>query len=208
MRLRHLDADRPAADDHEMLWPVRRPEYAFIGKIRNAVQARDRRDCRTRSGRHHDAARLDPNVAGFDLRGADEPRLALDDADSEPGEALDRVHRLYGGDGGADMRMHGSEVDRRLVPIDAEDRRAAYGRCRLGGGQEGLGRHAAIVEAVAAHLALFDEHDGGAHLRGAGSHGKPAGTRTDHADVNAEPLAHQTPPKTATIIAPAAARRN
>ena len=57
---------------------------------------------------------------------------------------------------------------------------------RLAGGDQRLGRDAAIVEAVAAHLVLLDQHDGDAELRRSGRHGQAARAGADDAQIGAQ----------------------
>jgi hypothetical protein len=70
--------------------------------------------------------------------------------------------------------VHIEEVDLWLVPIDAEAAGGAHRLGHLARGDQRLGRHAAVVQAVAAHLALLDQHHPGAHLHGARRHRQAA----------------------------------
>ena len=89
------------------------------------------------------------------------------------------------------MRAHGLHVETRFVVMQPEARGLAHGLGRLARRDESLGRNAAVVEAIAAHLALLDEDDLNAHGRRSGGHGKPARSRADHAQVWTQDFRHQ-----------------
>ena len=63
MRLRQLEADRPAADDDEMLGAALEFEDRLVGEIGRLGKARDRRHRGGRAGRDHEAPRLDLEVS-------------------------------------------------------------------------------------------------------------------------------------------------
>ena len=90
--------------------------------------------------------------------------LRLDDADAEAGHALDGIVRRDRRDHAMHMVMHAAMVDLRLDDVDAEIGGRAHGLGALARGKQRLGGHAAIIETVAAHAALLDEHDGHAEL--------------------------------------------
>ena len=58
-RLRHLQADRPGADNDETVRPLDKIENGFVGEIWTLIQARNRRQRRRRPGRDHETARAD-----------------------------------------------------------------------------------------------------------------------------------------------------
>ena len=64
------------------------------------------------------------------------------------------------------MIVDAAMVDLRLDHVDAKGGGGAHGFGALARGKQGLGGNAAIVEAVAAHAAFFDQHHGHAELRG------------------------------------------
>ena len=66
MRLGELQADRAAADDDQMIEPLRVVEDRFVREIRDAVEARDRRNGWRGAGGDDEAMRLDALVAGDD----------------------------------------------------------------------------------------------------------------------------------------------
>src|SRR6185437_8279156 len=60
------------------------------------------------------------------------------------------------------------------------------------GGQQGLRRNATIIEAIAAHLAGFNEDSRGAKLRRPGRHRQARGAAADHADVRFQQPHHRS----------------
>ncbi len=57
-----------------------------------------------------------------------------------------------------DVIVDAGVVDLRLDHVDAEGGGGAYGFGALGRGEQRFGGNAAIIEAVAPHAALLDEH--------------------------------------------------
>ena len=157
--LRQLRPDRPAADDEEPLRPPRKIEDALVGEVRNLVEPRDRRRGRARAGGEDEAAGLNDDLARRDGVGPGEARLRLDDADAERGETLGRIVRGDRLDHAADMVAHPRHVDLRVAAADAEARAVANALSELARGDQRLRRHAADIEAVAAHAVALDEDD-------------------------------------------------
>jgi hypothetical protein len=89
-----------------------------------------------------------------------------------------------------DVVVDAREVDRRLVAVDAEDAGAADRLGGVPGGEQRLGGHAAVVQAVAAHPAGLDQHRVGAHLAGPGGDHQPARAGPDHAEVGPHRFGH------------------
>ena len=192
MRLGELGADRAAADDDQVLGPLAQLEDRLVGHVGHAVEAGDRRHGGRGAGRDHEAPRADALAAGLDLVAADEPGGLLDHLDAQTLESLDRVVRGDGRDHAVDVIVDLGEVDARLVAVHAEAAAVADRLGRMAGGDQGLGGDAAGVQAVAAHLALFDQHGLRAHLGSAGGYRKPAGARADHADVALDDVGHRS----------------
>ena len=159
MRLRQLDADGAAADDDEVAGASGQVKDGFIGEVRNFAQALDRRHKRGGAGGDDIAAGADFVIARQHRVLVLELRLSLDDLDAQSGEALHRIHRGDFGDHSVNMCVDAFEIDLRLDVGDAELRAMAQRMRLFACGDQRFGRNAAIVEAVAAHLALFDEHD-------------------------------------------------
>ena len=93
VRLRQFDADRPAADDDQMVRPPAVFEDCLVGEELDRVEAGNGRHHRRRSGRDDEAPRADLDVPGNDRARVLEARLGLDDMDAERGEALDGIVR-------------------------------------------------------------------------------------------------------------------
>jgi hypothetical protein len=95
------------------------------------------------------------------------------------------------------MIVDAGVIDLCLHHLHAEGSGRAHGLGALAGGKQRLRRHAAIVEAVAAHAAFFDEHDRHAELRRGGGHREAPGSCADHAEIGLELLLqfrHRSPP--------------
>ena len=110
----------------------------------------------------------------------------LDDVDAEAGEALDRVVGSDGGDDPVNVSVHRAVVDRRLHGRDAEGRAGTHELRPPARRNQGLGWHAAVVEAVAAHLVLLDERDRDAELGGGRRNGQAARAAADDAEIDAQ----------------------
>ena len=163
-------------------------ENRLVGEIGNVLQACNRRHDGRRPGRDHEPARLDAVLARFDGFSIDEAPGGGDDLDAEAGEAFDRVIRRDRGDDVVHVVVHGTRIDQRIDRRDAERRRVAHRVRALASGQQRLRGHAAVVQAIAAHLVLFDQDDALAEGGGRGGDGKPARARADDAEINIERL--------------------
>ena len=161
-RLGEFGANRPAADDHQMLGRLGQPKHRLIGQERCLVESRDRRHHRPAAGCHDEAPRAHFDVARLNSVLAGETTVVLDDVHAEPFEALDRVVWRDAGDDVVDMVVDGGEIDRRLDAVDAEPPGAANALGGVAGGEQRLGRYTAMVETVAAHCTAFDERRLGA----------------------------------------------
>ncbi len=165
MGLAELEADRAAAQDDQMLNALTDVEDGLIGQIRDLVEPRDRRDRRRGAGGDDEAAGADQHAAGLHGELVEEVGLRLDHADAEPGEAFDAIIRRYGGNGAMHMIVDAAMVDLRFEHLDAEGGGGAHRIGAFAGREQRLGGDAAIVEAIAPHEALLDEHDRHAELR-------------------------------------------
>ena len=80
--------------------------------------------------------------------------------------------------------IHGrGEVDGGLDRRDAEAAGVAHRLRGVARGDQRLGRHAAVVQAVAAHLGALDQDHARAELRGTGRHGQPRRAGADDAEI-------------------------
>ena len=57
MRLGHLDPDRTATYDNQVLRAIREVENRLVGQNRHRVDSRDGRNRRVRAGRYYEAPR-------------------------------------------------------------------------------------------------------------------------------------------------------
>ena len=194
MRLSELAADRTTADHDQMLRPLGQFEDRLVGQVRHLGQTRKRRHRRRRAGRHHDPARLDAPSVRLQLLRPDEACACADHVDPEPLEALLGIVRCDGGDHAPHVVMDPQEIDLRLMAVDPEAPAVADGVRDPARRDQRLGRHAAIVQAVAPHPALLDQHHPGAHLHGAGRHRQAARARADDAQVGRYQLCHRSGP--------------
>ena len=114
------------------------------------------------AGRQHDPARPHANAAALQQQPpADEAGRRLDHAHAKPFEALDAVMRRNVGDDALHMAPERGGIDPGRLRGDAEAAGIAERRGGVGGCDGGLGRHTAVVQAVAAHPALLEQQHRG-----------------------------------------------
>ena len=194
-RLRQFGPDRPAAKDDQprrrILAPAQLVPKRVGGEEANLRQPRNLWHEGCGAGRQNDGA--GGQAAGFaalnrdlDRPGVDQPRMALDDLDAKAGVARDAVMRFDPGDDVVNTLHHCGEIHLRRGGAQAVPARPAYRLGRLGAGNQGLGRDAAIVQAVAPHLPRLDDRD--LRLRRSGDIGgdEPRRPRPDHDQVPVE----------------------
>ena len=163
-------------------------------RVGHRRQARDRRDGRRGARRDHEAARLDLELlADRDRLLIDEARRALDHTHAEPGEARPGIVRRNGGDDAVHVLVHAGEIDGGLGRRNAEHSGAGHLVRAPRGCQQRLRRHAAGVEALAAHSALLDQHHRHAETGSRSRDREAAGARADDADVRSEHFSHCRP---------------
>ena len=183
MRLGFLRPDRPAADDQQMLGPDPFVKNGLVGEMRHLVKPRNRRHQRRRPGRDHKAPGPDHNVAGLYIAGRDEFGPVADDMHAKALEPFLAVDRRYGVDHAGHMVFGGGEIEVRRHRRHAKPF-ATMHRIRLfGGGDQRLRGHAAVIQAIAAHLVAFNQDHRCAHLAGPGSDRQAARTGPDDADI-------------------------
>ena len=190
VRLRELEPDRSAAEHQQAIELAAVLEDRLVGEVADLVEAGDGRHCGRGACRHDEIARLNLVVGDRDRVLAREFCRALDDADAKPRHALDGVVGCDRLDDAGDVIGDGRVVDARLHRLDAERVAGAHGVRVLAGGDQGFGRHAADVEAVAAHPRPLDENDLDAELRRADGGDEPARSGADHADIGFEIFGH------------------
>ena len=191
VRLSHLHADRATADDNEMPWRAGAFEQGFVGQVVDRVETGDRRHEGRGAGGDNIAPGADLGLAGHDGGLVDETGLGLDHVDAHGAEAFDGIIGGDGADDRMDVIMNLAEIDLGLARGDTEIRRFGDSVGVLCRRNHRLGRHAAVIETVAAHLALFDENHVNAERGGGGSDRKAARATADDADVRCQWGAHE-----------------
>ena len=193
MRLRHFHADGTATDDDEVSGAFLVFEEILVGEEGNLVEAGNgRRRCARPRG-DDEAPRGDLRIARKYGAAVAEARMILDDGDAEPLEARRRIVRGNGADDAVDVLVHFCEIDFRLSRRDTEGFARAHAIGLLRRCEKRLGRHAAGVQAIAAHRVAFYEHRTRAHLRSACRDRQAAGAGADDTDVSLYPLGHGNP---------------
>ena len=192
-------ADRAAAEDDQPLRQVPELPDGIRCDVADLLDARNRRHERRRTRGDDDRARGQRLLRAVGALDLDRPRrgdlrLALHDVDAEARVALGRVVRRDGPDHAVHPVHDVLELEvRRRAPCP-ELARALDVRQELRGADQRLRRHAAEVQAVAAHLVLLDQRhlglDRGADI---GRH-EPRGAGPDHDQVAIE-LRRLPPPR-------------
>ena len=88
-----------------------------------------------------------------------------------------------GADHAVDVRMHILKNDIEPIETNTELRAAARLDRQLTGSDQGLGRHASRIEAIAPHVSLFNKDDGSSHLHGACSNRQTSRAGSDNAEI-------------------------
>ncbi len=185
-RQRQLAADRTTAQHQQPARLLAQRPQAVGRQVADAVEAGQLRHQRPRAGGDDDRAGADPPAGDLDFPRRHDPRFAHDAVDAQAGVAFDRVVRLHRGDDLLHAFHHLGEVERRLDLADPELAAVARIGQQARAADQGLGRHAARVEAVAAHLVPLDQRDLGFH-RGADVGADQArGAGADHDEVVVE----------------------
>jgi hypothetical protein len=179
----HLQPDRPAAEDHQVAGRLLQIEDRLVGQPGHAVQARQLRHDGGGAGGDHAAAEAEAPASGLDGVRAQEVRRGLDHFDAHAAEARRGVVRRDARDGAVDVRAHAGPVHLGRRQAQAEAPRAPrFGR-GVGGGEQRLGRDAAVVEAVPAHPVALHHRNLQPEPGGDGGHGQPGGAGADHHHV-------------------------
>jgi hypothetical protein len=195
-RLRQLEADRTRADDDEVLRPHGEIEHGLIGEMRRGFEPGNRRKRRRGPGGDDEAPGPDlgPLAHQHGLLVL-EARNAFDHANAETSEPLLGIVRLDRGDDVVHVLVDPAEVDVERRGRDSESRPVGDGAGVLAGSDQRFRGDAAGVEAIAAQLALLDQHDRHAEGGGGGRDRKAAGTRADDADVGFQAFGHARAPR-------------
>ena len=190
--LRQLTADRPAAQHDQPAGLLRQGPQVFGGENVDLVDTGDRRHERPRAGG-------DNNIAGGqgalalggvhgDFPGRGDARAALHAIHAQLGVTLHRIVGLDLADHLMDARHDVGEIEARRDAGEAVALRLLLQVRQPRALDQCLGRHAAGIQAVAAHLAFLDQRDTGFHRGGdIGAH-QPGGAGADHHQIAVEVL--------------------
>ena len=166
-----------------MLREIRHRENGFIGQVGRLCQTLDGRDEGGRACGDDNAPGTGATCRGPDRVRVGEARRLADNRHTKafkPFLAVDRGNCL---NGFADMRLHGVPVGRGRRDGDAIPGCVSRRLGRLCCAEQGLGRYAAIVEAVTAHFMLFVEDNLQAEHGRACRCGEAAGSCADDNQV-------------------------
>ena len=187
MRLRQLHANRPAADDHQMLGPRAQRKNRLIGEIGHKLQPRYRRHQRLRPGGDDKPPRGNDVAACLQFGRRGKPPPGPDHPHPQSFEPFLTVHRRNRGNHPRHMILHRAKIDHRHHRQHAKSRTVAHRLRCLGRRQQSLRRHAAGVQAIAAHRGPFHQHDPRPHLHRPRRHRQAARPRADHTDICHDP---------------------
>ena len=193
--MRQLTTNRPATQhDEARRRCVERGELVpqcVAGDIADGIQPGQRRHEGPRAGGNDNAARgeaLRAAIVELDLYrpGIDHRCIALQHLDAQRGVALHAVVRRDVGNHLVHARHHGAEAESRFACCEPILIRMAQSVGHAGRLDDGLARHAAIVEAVSAHLVGFDQGHLGLHRGGDVSRHQARGAAANHDQVAVE----------------------
>ena len=183
--LGQLAADRTGADHGEPRGPLGQLEDGLVREVAGLREPRDRRRGGAGAGRDHRLLEAQLRAVHLDGVRPAEARLAEEHVDAELVAIARR--RVLVADARADAAhaLHGrAEVGQPLVGHAEPE---LPGRPRLvhpaRRADHGLRRHAADVQAVAAHQVPLDERDPGARLAAPATLTRPGGSGADHDEV-------------------------
>ena len=184
--LGQLAADRPAAQHQQPAWLLAQAPDGVRGVALHLLDTGDLRHQRARASGDDDAAAAQGLAVHLHRPGRGEFGFALDHLDAQSAVALDRVVRGDIADHPLDALHHRGKIHRATHPGEAQRRALLQFMGQPGRTQQRLGRHAAGVQAVAAHLVLFDQADLGLHRRSDVGTDQPTGTGADHQQIAVE----------------------
>ena len=188
-RLRQLAADRPATEHRQPLRRLAQPRpQGVAGQEGQIGQAGQRRHGRRRTAGDDDGAgaqHLGRTVGGrdLDMPGIEQPGTAGAHLHAQRGVALDRVVRGHRGHRLRHPRHHRAEIRAHRRGHQPELGRATDLMRQSRSPDQRLARHAAGVQAVAAHVVRLDQRHLGAHRRGDVAADQPGSAGTDHDQV-------------------------
>ncbi len=178
-----LAADRAAAEHQQAARLLAQVPDGVGGHYGHVFQPRQIRHEGASAGSNDDIARADAATVHFNVPGRGDARLAGDHVNAQTGVALDRIMRLDLFDHALYALHHGGKVDLCVSVAETQLWRFAHlcsQPCRT---DQRLGRHAAGVQAVAAHGVLLDQADVRFDCRGDIGADQSAAAGADHHQV-------------------------
>lgn len=176
--LRHLDAHRARSQDQQVARALREVEQGLVREIGHSVKAGQEGDSRPAADGQHDPPPLDLHrIRRY------EPRPGLQDLAAQPAIALCGVGRRDRGDSTPQMRADSRPIDLGRRQNHAVAPGASRRARRMGAGEQRLARHAARVQALAAHRALLDQGDAQTQPRRHVRDRQPGRSRADDDEV-------------------------
>lgn len=181
-RLRQFEAGPSSTEDEEVARTIGETEHRFGRQIRRLGEPWNLRDDGQRAGRNNKTARSHGGRTDHHRAGVPKSRGPRNYPHAETFEALRRILRGDRLDGAAHVSTHSGKIDAGASAPHPEIRADPHGVGMLGRRLQRPRRHRPAIEALAAHSALFDEHDRHAHRGSARGGGKAAWAGTDHTD--------------------------
>ncbi len=189
--LRELAADRPAAQHHQAPRQLAQVPHRVGGQHLDPVDPGNRRHQRPRARGDDDGTGRtyrDFSVGPYlDFPGRNDSRFALQALHPQARISLDGVVWLYGLHDALHALHNIREVEFDACFLKTIVLEAAELRQHPGGLDERLGRHAAGVQAIAAHAVLLDQRHLGFHCRGDVRRHQPRRAGADHHQIAVEP---------------------
>ncbi|GBE47853.1 hypothetical protein BMS3Bbin12_01022 [bacterium BMS3Bbin12] len=184
-RLAQLQADGAGAEHDEPARERAQREHIEVRKKAGLAQSLDGRHERTRARGEDEAPRANPSITDAHLAGRQElGGLTQQHLATVVAEALRVVVVLDLLDHGAHMRADPRHVHLRRDRGQAEVGGAAHERCDLGGANQRLAGHAAVVQAVAPEaLRALDQRHRETELRGDARDHQPARPAADDDEI-------------------------
>ena len=179
--LREFDAARARANNDEVVGEPIVVENGLVREIRYGFDAGDRRNRRLRTRRDHDMSGADRAVTGGNRPRPDKACLGAQYVNPKPLETLDQIMRRDRLHDAAHVPANRGEIDIRPGAANPKAAGTPYSVRGFGGGEQRLRRHAAAIEAFAAHFGPFDQDRARAELGADRGRGQPGGAGPDHA---------------------------
>ena len=107
---------------------------------------------------NHKPPRANFNIGYRNRAAVQELRVAIDESNAQPREALGRIRRAHCCNDALHVIMHLGEIDSDVLSVEAKFAGTADCLGTPGRRQQGLGGNTAGIEAIATHLAALNQH--------------------------------------------------